>query len=56
MKSGIKTLLSKRKTITVAEVRDQFNTTRKYALAMMEHLDSIGVTVREGDSRRLVEV
>ena len=56
MKSGIKMLLSKRKTITVAEVRDQFNTTRKYALAMMEHLDSIGVTVREGDSRRLVEV
>ena len=56
MNSDIKKLLSERKTITVAEVRDEFNTTRKYALAMMEHLDSIGVTVREGDSRRLVEV
>jgi selenocysteine-specific elongation factor len=40
-------------TITVAQVRDRFQTSRKYALALMEHLDSIGVTVREGDVRRL---
>jgi selenocysteine-specific elongation factor len=40
-------------TLTVAQVRDQFNTSRKYALALMEHLDAIGVTVREGDVRRL---
>ncbi len=40
-------------TITVAQVRDRFNTSRKYALALMEHLDAIGVTVREGDIRRL---
>lgn len=40
--------------LTVAEVRNRFNTTRKYALALMEHLDLIGVTYREGDERRLV--
>ncbi|MCJ7511931.1 MAG: selenocysteine-specific translation elongation factor [Anaerolineales bacterium] len=38
--------------ITVAEVRDLFGTTRKYALALMEHLDATGLTVREGDRRR----
>jgi selenocysteine-specific elongation factor len=39
--------------LTVAEVRDMFGTSRKYALGLMEHLDAIGVTVREGDERRL---
>jgi selenocysteine-specific elongation factor len=39
--------------ITVAEVRDGLGTSRKYALALMEHLDQIGLTVREGDARRL---
>jgi len=41
-------------TLTVADVRDKFDTSRKYALALMEHLDAVGVTVREGDTRRLV--
>ncbi len=41
-------------TLTVADVRDKFDTSRKYALALMEHLDAVGITVREGDSRRLV--
>lgn len=39
--------------ISVAEARDLFNTSRKYILPLMEHLDSIGVTVRDGDFRRL---
>lgn len=39
--------------ITVADVRDLFDTSRRYALALMEYLDSIGVTVRDGDFRRL---
>jgi selenocysteine-specific elongation factor len=39
--------------ITLAEVRDLFSTSRKYAQAFLEHLDSIGVTVRDGDFRRL---
>ncbi len=39
--------------ITVAEVRDLFATSRKYALALMEHLDAQGVTKRTGDERVL---
>jgi selenocysteine-specific elongation factor len=39
--------------ITVAEVRDLFSTSRKYALALMEHLDAEGVTRRVGDERVL---
>jgi len=39
--------------ITVAEVRDLFNTSRKYALALLEHLDERQVTRRVGDERVL---
>jgi selenocysteine-specific elongation factor len=39
--------------LTLAEVRDLFGTSRKYAQALMEHLDSAGVTMRDGDFRRL---
>lgn len=39
--------------ITVAEGRDLFSTSRKYILALFEHLDEIGVTKREGDIRKL---
>jgi selenocysteine-specific elongation factor len=47
-----KTLLE-RERITLAETRDMLNTTRKYAQAILEHLDTIGVTARDGDFRRL---
>lgn len=39
--------------ITLAEVRDLFNTSRKYAQALLEHLDLSGFTMREGDYRKL---
>jgi len=39
--------------VTVAEVRDLFSTSRKYALALMEYLDAQGVTKRVGDERVL---
>jgi selenocysteine-specific elongation factor len=39
--------------ITIAHVRDMFNTSRKYALALMEHLDERRVTKRVGDARVL---
>lgn len=39
--------------ITVAEVRDMFQTSRKYALALMEHLDELKITRRVGDERVL---
>jgi len=39
--------------ITVAQVRDMFAASRKYALALMEHLDERKVTKRVGDERVL---
>ena len=39
--------------ITVADCRDLFHTSRKYALALLEYLDGIRVTRREGDVRTL---
>ena len=53
MVEAIKARIGEQGSLTVGQVRDQFSTTRKYALALMEHLDQIGITVREGDARRL---
>jgi selenocysteine-specific elongation factor len=39
--------------ITVAQVRDLFGASRKYALALMEYLDEQRVTRRVGDARVL---
>jgi selenocysteine-specific elongation factor len=39
--------------ITLAELRDRFNTSRKYAVSVLEYLDQTGVTIRRGDSRLL---
>jgi selenocysteine-specific elongation factor len=49
----IRETLLQKDTITLAEVRDLLNTSRKYAQALLEHLDASGVTIREGDYRRL---
>jgi selenocysteine-specific elongation factor len=37
--------------VSAAALRDRFNTTRKYAIGLLEHLDTIGVTKRVGDDR-----
>ena len=39
--------------INVAKLRDQFKTSRKYAVSFLEHLDQIHVTRRVGDDRVL---
>jgi len=39
--------------ITVAQARDLFNSSRKYMLAFLERLDAEGITVRDGDVRKL---
>jgi selenocysteine-specific elongation factor len=39
--------------ITLPEVRDMFGSSRKYAQALLEHLDEAGVTKRVGDKRVL---
>jgi selenocysteine-specific elongation factor len=49
----MRVLVARRGQVTVAEVRDHFATTRKYALALMEYLDAQGITQRVGDARVL---
>ncbi|MBI4732475.1 MAG: selenocysteine-specific translation elongation factor [Chloroflexi bacterium] len=39
--------------VSLAEVRDLLGTSRKYVQAFLEHLDAVGVTIRDGDFRRL---
>ncbi len=38
--------------IDAKTLRDQFGTSRKYAIALLEHLDSLGITQRVGDVRK----
>ena len=45
--------LAEHEKITLAEVRDLFGTSRKFAQALLEHLDAIGITLRDGDFRKL---
>ena len=45
--------LNKEGKITVAQVRDLLKTSRRYAIALMEHLDQQRVTRRLGDDRVL---
>lgn len=49
----VRNLFQEKEKLSAAQVRDHFNTSRRYALSFLEHLDEIGVTVREGDVRRL---
>ena len=53
MVSTIRQLLSERGVLTAAEVRDYFDTSRRYSLALLEHLDAAGITQRDGDVRRM---
>lgn len=39
--------------ISVADYRTALGASRKYALALLEHFDQTGVTIRVGDTRRL---
>ncbi len=49
LRSAVDAMLDETGKVTVADVRDRFGTSRKYALALLEHLDRIRVTKREGD-------
>ena len=53
MMERITTHIKSQGKITVAEVRDMFQTSRKYALALMEFLDDQKITRRVGDERVL---
>jgi selenocysteine-specific elongation factor len=45
--------IKERGRVTLAEVRDMFSTSRRYAQALLEYLDEKGITRRIGDDRVL---
>lgn len=53
MKSWVRDSIRTNGSLTLAEFRDNFHTSRKYASALLEYLDSIGYTLRKGDVRVL---
>lgn len=53
LKGLLRTLVEKEGPFTVARFRDAVGTTRKYAVPMLEYLDSKQITHREGDLRTL---
>jgi selenocysteine-specific elongation factor len=53
MVAKVRAFIAETGQMTVADARDMFDSSRKYMLALMEHLDASGVTVRDGDFRRL---
>lgn len=53
MKNWVVATIQAQGQVTAAQVRDQFNTSRKYAVGLLEYLDAIHVTKRVGDARVL---
>jgi selenocysteine-specific elongation factor len=49
----VRTHIRREGSITLAQARDLFKTSRKYAQGLLEHLDETGVTKRVGDERVL---
>jgi selenocysteine-specific elongation factor len=53
LNAWVKGYISEHGSVNVAQVRDAFSTSRKYALALLEYLDDQRVTKRVGDERVL---
>jgi selenocysteine-specific elongation factor len=53
MVGRIRAWIEREGSVTLAEVRDIFNSSRKYAQALLEHLDDVGMTRRVEDRRVL---
>jgi selenocysteine-specific elongation factor len=55
-KDLLKDYLQENETIDLAQFRDLLDSSRKYALPLLEYFDQQGVTVRKGDIRKLGEM
>lgn len=53
MRDAVKERLADGASMSMADLRDLLQTTRKFAVPIGEYLDRIGWTLREGDTRRL---
>lgn len=56
MLSGLINHFKVNREIALSQFRDMFHTSRKYALSFLENLDKKGITVREGEKRRLLNI
>ena len=52
-KTRLKAYLEENETMTAADAKNVLGSTRKYSIPLLEHLDQIGFTVRQGDKRAL---
>jgi selenocysteine-specific elongation factor len=55
MLSLLREFFSGKGEMTVAEFRDLLNTSRKYALPLLEYLDARKITIRTGDVRKMMK-
>ena len=46
--------LKSKNRINAAQVRDLLDTSRKYAISILEHMDDVKITRRVGDYRQLI--
>jgi selenocysteine-specific elongation factor len=49
----VKGLIIKNGSVSLAQARDHWSTTRRYAQALLEYMDQKGITKRDGDVRIL---
>ncbi len=55
LKNDIISMLRRKKSISISDIKDEFDMTRKYIIPILEHFDSIGLTVRKENVRVLKE-
>ena len=51
MVAGVLDIIDQQGNADVKGLRNRFSTSRKYAIGLLEHLDSVGITKRVGDER-----
>ncbi len=52
---GLKKFIGGKGKATASEIKDHLKTTRKYIIPLLEELDTLGITIRDGDYRKLGE-
>jgi len=53
MQDWVSATIEAKGSLTMAEFRDHYQNSRKYAQAILEYMDSLGFTIRKGDIRTL---
>ena len=54
VRARVEAVIAAEGAITMARLRDELGTSRKYAQALLEHLDAARVTLRLPDDRRVL--